>query len=336
MAFIPVQAPDFHFARRKELLSKHGSVLRTMAKPNPWTFSFVLLFVGIQYTAAYFFKDSSIGVLLISVFFFGAFLNHALSVLVHEAAHNLIFKSRTLNRLAALICDWAMITPSSMAFRKYHMIHHDRMGDFGFDADMPTHFEAKLVGNSSVRKILWVFLLSVSQGLRPSRFKHIQLVDKWFLANLISNSVIVMFAFQVIGLQGLSYLFLSTFVALGLHSLGGRWIAEHFVTRPGQETYSYYGPLNKIMFNIGFHAEHHDLMNIPWNQLPKLKALAPELYETLHSYKSYTALLIEFIRNPNLSLYSRMRREGVAQPVVSLKKSPENVSERSREPEIQM
>ena len=37
---------------------------------------------------------------------------------------------------------------------------------------------------------------------------------------------------------------------------------------PGQETNDYYGWLNRIQLNIGYHNEHHDFPSVPWNRLP--------------------------------------------------------------------
>ena len=54
--------------------------------------------------------------------------------------------------------------------------------------------------------------------------------------------------------------------------LGARWIQEHYTFVQGQETYSYYGILNRLAFNIGYHNEHHDFMTIPWYRLGRLRA----------------------------------------------------------------
>jgi sphingolipid delta-4 desaturase len=96
--------------------------------------------------------------------------------------------------------------------------------------------------------------------------------------------------------------------AIGLHPLGARWIQEHFALVPGQETYSYYGPLNKLSFNVGYHTEHHDMVTIPWSRLPQVRQIAPEFYDGLHAYTSWTALLARFVRDPNITLFNAIVR----------------------------
>ena len=41
--------------------------------------------------------------------------------------------------------------------------------------------------------------------------------------------------------------------------IAAHFIQEHFTWTDKQETYSYYGPLNFIGLNIGYHNERHDI-----------------------------------------------------------------------------
>jgi sphingolipid delta-4 desaturase len=111
------------------------------------------------------------------------------------------------------------------------------------------------------------------------------------------------------GPGALLYLGLSFFFSIGLHPLGARWIQEHYLTSPPQETYSYYGPLNTVALNVGFHNEHHDCPSVPWNRLPRMTVIAPEWYDTLVSHRSWSRLLWRFLSDPEISLFSRMVRK---------------------------
>ena len=57
---------------------------------------------------------------------------------------------------------------------------------------------------------------------------------------------------------------------------------------------------------MGYHNEHHDFAAVPWNNLPKIKEQAPEYYDSLKSYQSWTAVLYNYIFNPKMSSYSRI------------------------------
>jgi sphingolipid delta-4 desaturase len=59
---------------------------------------------------------------------------------------------------------------------------------------------------------------------------------------------------------------------------------------------------------MGYHNEHHDLPSIPWNNLPKLRAMAPEFYENLKFHPSWSRLLFQFIFDQRYSLFSRIER----------------------------
>jgi len=278
---------------------------------NPWTALWTFLLVMTQWITAGFADQLAWYWIIALAYLFGAFLNHALYVAIHECTHNLVFQKPQANNLLGIFCDFALVVPSAMGFRKYHLMHHKYFGQYLRDPDIVRHEEARLIGNSAVRKALWLFLFSVSQALRPMQITESEFWDRWIVANLVAVIVVDILVLLLIGPQALAYLALSTLFALGLHPLGGRWIQEHYLTEPGQETYSYYGPLNKTCFNMGYHNEHHDFATVPWNNLPKLRRLAPEFYDNLKSYQSWTAVLLHYIFDPSMSSYSRIVRPAV-------------------------
>jgi len=111
------------------------------------------------------------------------------------------------------------------------------------------------------------------------------------------------------GLKSIVYLFASTLIAGGLHPSAGHFISEHYVWIKGQETYSYYGPLNLLAFNVGYHNEHHDFPRIPGSRLKKLREIAVEHYDTLPSHNSWVRVLWDYILDPTVGPYSRIMRK---------------------------
>jgi sphingolipid 4-desaturase/C4-monooxygenase len=238
----------------------------------------------------------------------GAFANHTLFVLIHECAHNLIFKSRKANMLAGILCDLPMSIPTSISFRSYHLKHHSFQGNYYFDADLSSRWEARLIGNTFIGKAFWLLLFPVFQALRPPRLKEIKFMSWWTVLNWIvafGSDFILIYYF---GWISFLYLIASLTFSIGLHPLGARWIQEHYLTYPPQETYSYYGPLNVLALNVGYHNEHHDFPSVPWNNLPEIKKTAPEFYDNLVFHKSWTKLFFKFLFDPQISLFSRMVR----------------------------
>ena len=101
------------------------------------------------------------------------------------------------------------------------------------------------------------------------------------------------------GAKPIGFLFLSSILVISLHPVGGRWIQEHYLTFPGdREKFSYYGSLNPVAFNVGYHNQHHDLMRVPWSRLPALRRMASELYEPLHHHKWWSRLILRFVPRP--------------------------------------
>jgi sphingolipid delta-4 desaturase len=213
-----------------------------------------------------------------------------------------------LNTWSGIFANLPTLLPSSVSFQKYHLKHHSFQGVEALDADMPFHWEAKMINNSSFGKAMWLLFYPVFQALRPFRLKEINLFDAWTLVNWAVQIAFTAAVVYFLGWSAILYLALSFFFSVGLHPLGARWVQEHFLTHGEQETKSYYGRLNVTNLNVGYHNEHHDFPSVPWNNLPKIKAIAGGHYDTLGYHTSYTRLLFEFLFNRELSVFSRTAR----------------------------
>jgi len=306
--FVRVEYREPHLVRTRDILSKHPEV-RSLFGNTPSTAIFLFAIVGLQVAVTYALRSQPWWMVLIAAYTIGAVANHGCWVLIHECSHNLIFKKPWASQILHIVANLPIVVPSSISFRKYHLLHHNYQGSESLDADLAAPFEAKFIGNTAVGKAFWLLMFPLFQAIRIPRLNKIKFIDKWYIANFI-----VQFAFDGLiiyyfGWTAFLYLALSTFFSVGLHPVGARWIQEHFLTHEPQETYSYYGPYNIVAFNVGFHNEHHDLMRVPWSRLPEVKRLAPEFYETLHFHTSWTKLLLQFIFDPKLSLYSRVVRK---------------------------
>lgn len=163
-------------------------------------------------------------------------------------------------------------------------------------------------------------------ALRPGFVKS-QQITSWHIKNVLVQLLFDYLVVVYAGHRALIYLILSSFFAGSLHPCAGHFIAEHYLWDGiDQETYSYYGPLNLLAYNVsllsriprgifrlmvaqvGYHNEHHDFPSIPWTRLPALKAIAPEFYDTLPSHPSWPLVIWNFIFDPAAGLHARVKR----------------------------
>lgn len=300
---------QIHIQRRKAILQRYPEV-QGLFGPYPWSALLLAGLVALQWTVAWLLRAQPWYVLVLVAYGGGAIINHALYVLMHEATHNLIFPTPVLNKVCGLLCDGALGVPSAMSFRKYHLLHHQHLNERGWDPDVVSPCEGRLIGHGPLRKALWLAGLSVSQALRPLKVPGPAGLDRWMWGNIAVQVGVNYLLWRSGGWGALQYVCLSTFFALGLHPVGGRWLQEHYdLMGIPQETYSYYGPLNWVMLNIGFHNEHHDFPMVAWRRLPQLSRLAPDFYQPLWAHQSYTRLLLHFIFDKNVSAFSRWVRD---------------------------
>jgi sphingolipid delta-4 desaturase len=274
------------------------------------TFWWTVGIVGVQILVAWLVGSQPWWVVFLAAYTVGAFADHALFVVIHETAHKLVFKRKVPNILTALLANLPQFFPGAMSFSKYHLKHHAFQGVYELDGDLPFYWEARLIGHSAFGKALWLLLFPIFQALRPWRVKEVPLWDGWTVVNVIVQVAFDIAVWMVLGPKALIYFALSLFFSIGLHPLGARWIQRHYITDGGdQETFSYYGPLNRLAFNVGYHNEHHDFPSVSWDKLPRVRAAAPEVYDSLAAHQSWTRLLFKFLINRDISLFSRIVRD---------------------------
>lgn len=297
--------PEPHLERRRAMLLAHPEI-RELFGPCRRTKYVCTALVGVQLLTAYLLRDASWWLIVLVGYLFGGVINHALLLAIHELSHNLAFKRPLHNRLFGLFVNLPIGLPVSATFRHYHLLHHNHQGVDGVDTDVPTAFEVR-ISSTRPRKLVWMTLQAVFYALRPLLVLP-KAPNRWEVANLalqLGFDALIVYAW---GWGAMLYLPLGTVLAMGLHPVAGHFISEHYVFRDGQETYSYYGPLNLLTFNVGYHNEHHDFPYIPGSRLPRLRALAAEFYDPLYAHHSWTRTIWRYITEPGMGAFSRVKR----------------------------
>ena len=112
--FVYSQASEPHRIRTKEILKQYPN-LRTLIGKNPNTIFAIIGLVTLQVTLAWFLRDQSWWLIFGAAYLIGAFADHALFVMIHECAHQLLFKNKSANRWAGIFANMPQIFPSSIS-----------------------------------------------------------------------------------------------------------------------------------------------------------------------------------------------------------------------------
>lgn len=294
-----------HVERRRQMLRKYPQI-KQLYGPCARTKYVCSALVALQLLLAYSLRSSPWWLIVLVAYAVGGVINQALLLAIHELSHNLAFRKPWHNRVFAMLVNLPIGVPVAETFRYYHLLHHTHQGDERLDTDLPTELEGRLL-RGRLRKLLWLSVQGLAYALRPL-FVHPKKPTLMEGVNLLLQVVFNLGLFYFWGGKALAYLPISALIVMGLHPIAGHYISEHYVFRPGQETYSYYGPLNALAFNVGYHNEHHDFPYIPGSRLPALRRLAAEFYDPLLSHRSWAATLWNFVMSPSVSGYSRIKR----------------------------
>lgn len=332
-----VGSDEPHATRRKLILNKYPQIKSLMGvDPN-----FKLVVAGtvlLQFVSFILIKDiKNFWTLSLIAYFWIGVINHSLMLAVHEIAHGQAFgQNRVLaNKLFGMFANLPMGIPMSVSFKKYHLKHHRYQGDDYLDTDIPSAFEARVFTNTAM-KLIWVALQPFFYSFRPFFVyplppENLELLN--FIVQGSFNYVIVTY----LGWHVLWTMIGGSVLAMGLHPVAGHFISEHYIMFKKEElvncdgdnqrkdleegvsisngkplipeTCSYYGPLNLITFNVGYHVEHHDFPSIPGSRLPLVKQIAPEFYDNLYHHTSWSYVIYKYIVDPDVGPFARVKRK---------------------------
>ncbi|KAI3403574.2 DES1 [Candida oxycetoniae] len=316
-----------HVMRRKQILAKYKDVTK-LTGWEPKTKWYVMAIVALQCSVAYYLRNTPVlsWKYFLLAYIIGATSNQAIFLAIHELSHNLLFKKPFHNKLFAIFTNIPIGIPYSASFQPYHQLHHKFMGDEYLDTDLPTRYEGIFLSNL-LGKAFFATCQIFFYALRPMFITSIKFTYIHLL-NVISQVLFDYIWIQSFGIKSFLYFPISSFLAGSLHPCAGHFIAEHYVlnenNRPRNseiidgcniipappETYSYYGSLNLLTWNVGYHNEHHDFPYIAWTKLPALRAMAPEFYEPLPQVKSWCGVLWSFVFDDVNLLWNRVKRQG--------------------------
>ena len=231
----------------------------------------------------------------------------ALAILMHEASHGSLFRTRALNVWVGHWLCGAPIWNQLDLYREHHLRHHSHTGtpddpDLGLVTPFPTtrlglvrKLLRDLTGVAGFRRV--VGLLGMDLGLltytastgavrvepRPSWGALARNAAHRTGPVLLTNGVLL----GTLALAGVSELYALWVVAwwttFGLF-LRVRAIAEHACTEPSPDPFrntrtTMASPLARLFVaphRVNFHLEHHLLMTVPCYRLPRLHRLLRE------------------------------------------------------------
>ncbi|CAL3971263.1 unnamed protein product [Diplocarpon coronariae] len=326
---LDVQEHDFfwtyteepHRTRRMAIIKKYPEVTK-LCGPEPLTKYVVLLVVSIQVLAAYLLRDTPFlsWRFFLTAYVVGATANQNLFLSIHEISHNLAFRSPNANRALAIFANLPIGVPYSASFRPYHLTHHKSLGVDGLDTDLPTALEAVFL-DSILGKAFFCTFQIFFYALRPVFVYTVPFTAIHFI-NIFVQVAFDYLLVQVGSAHSLYYLILSSFLAGSLHPCAGHFIAEHYIFEKQPlaakdpltqtlvpETFSYYGPLNLLTYNVGLHNEHHDFPAVPWTRLPRLHELAREFYAELPRHESWVGVIWQFVWDREVGMTCRVKRK---------------------------
>lgn len=148
----------------------------------------------------------------------------------------------------------------------------------GKDPDLPLEIEYHLIRGSPIKKLIWLLIYPAMYAIRGASLKKVPSAAEVVNVIFVIAFQMALYRFYEWNASFILYYWLSFYFGYTIHPAAAHFIQEHFTWVDGQETYSYYGSLNLVFLNIGYHNEHHDFSQVsyfvPLRPLDSLDLLA--------------------------------------------------------------
>ncbi|WP_165610031.1 fatty acid desaturase [Shimia aestuarii] len=317
-----------HNDMRREAVRAHPE-LADLSGTQPLTVLALPVLLAIHWGIAWLVSGQSILVIGLTAFLVGQIVYHSAASLIHETCHKLIFRAPAAKLGFDLGLEFILTTyGKQLVYQHQHITsHHPFIGDYARDyehEDLCALQARQYIGETSpgLQKILTgltLFIHALPLGTLVLNDLILPRVYEWasgkpqhdpverytgtrptsremapFIAVSILSNVVML---VVLGPWALLYhLWTASFFLgkLGISNLG-QSLSEH----PGMDmenpTRSTYGPINWLLFNTGYHNEHHSFPNVPWTRLPALHKGAPEVFHA-EAEKSYFGCWLDHVK----------------------------------------
>lgn len=222
---------------------------------------------------------------------------HAMLVLMHDAAHGRLFRNRRINdAVSNLFLSWPLLV-STESYRRAHMAHHKHLNTAD-DPDYRRKAGLKIWTFPKSRKAwagcialhvlgvgTWDLIkqLTNGQNARQSTERHPSEKNAAHYAKAAARGTyyvaVISLVLLLVDASVLALWFLAAFWMLPT-LLYIRSVAEHFGLSMKDELSSsrnvhacWLTRLTLAPFNVNFHLDHHLFPGVPWHRLPELHAL---------------------------------------------------------------
>lgn len=239
-----------HDDLRRRILDEHPEI-RRLYGPDVRTALAAPLILAVHWATAWAVSGTNALVVFLTAFFFGQLVMRSAAALVHETAHRLVFAERRLKRLFDVLLEAILAVGRQLTYQHEHISsHHPHLGDYERDYE---------------HEDVCRFLARRSFGGKHPRARRALTILELGVNHVWALSIFL-------GKCGITNL--------------GQSLSEHPHGDAAVPTRSTYWWGNRLLFNTGYHHEHHTFPGVAWTRLPSLKAIAPREFDVA-SDRSY-------------------------------------------------